>query len=271
MDAMLTFLGEWNPAVDTSISWRAKYTLWGSIVSFVCSFVPGMLFVAVGDFGWGGGLLEPYAIRKGTKKRLPSKEQQWTAIRTGTKDLFLKPLLFYLAFPTLGEPLLKFGIERLEPLQFLGDLFKMEVIFSLSFYLTHRTLHEVNWLYVNVHKIHHQFHETVGFAGQYAHIVEEATSAFHVTIAAFLVRPNFITWMAFFGVVVFEVVDAHSGYEVPWRWIYPWSNVYPWGSGARIHDYHHSHNKGSYGGGLIGFDRLFGTDKDYHNFYKKET
>jgi sterol desaturase/sphingolipid hydroxylase (fatty acid hydroxylase superfamily) len=259
-----SLMGELNPTVETSVSWRLKYMIIGSCVSFLCSFMPAMAFVVLGDWGkWD--YLQKYAIRSG-KKRLPSSEQQWQAIKTGLKDLFLKPLLFWFGWPYLGEPLLLLGTERLNGMDFLGDLLKMEVFFSVSFYLTHRVLHEVNFLYVNIHKIHHQFHESVGFAGQYAHLIEEASSAFHVSMAAYLVRPNMVTWMTFFGLVVFEVVDAHSGYSVPWRFLYPWSDVYPWGSGARSHDYHHSHNKGAYGGGLIGLDRLFGSDKMFNKF-----
>ena len=256
---------EYDPFMETSVSWQMKFTVWASVASFVMSFVPAMAFVLIGDWG---GYLDAWAIRKDTKKRLPSMEQQYTAIKTGVKDLFAKPVLLWAGFYLL-EPYLIFGGDKLSPLEFWGDILKLEVIFSFSFYCAHRTFHEVNFLYVNIHKLHHSFHETVGFAGQYSHLIEEASNAFHVSIAAILIRPNMVTFIAFFGLVLFEVVDAHSGYSVPWRFLYPWSDIYPWGSGARIHDYHHSHNKGSYGGGLISFDKIFGTDHDFKAFETK--
>ena len=70
--------------------------------------------------------------------------------------------------------------------------------------------------------------------------------------------------------VTIEFVDSHCGYDVPWNIFYPWSGIYPWGGGVRMHDYHHSHNLGTYGGGLFTiWDQLFHTDSDFRRYEKK--
>ena len=45
-------------------------------------------------------------------------------------------------------------------------------------------------------------------------------------------------------------------------------DINPWGSGARLQDYHHSHNLfGTFGGGITGlWDWAFGTDVDFRSY-----
>ena len=57
---------EYDPFMETSVSWQMKFTVWASVASFVMSFVPAMAFVLIGDWG---GYLDAWAIRKDTKKR----------------------------------------------------------------------------------------------------------------------------------------------------------------------------------------------------------
>ena len=96
----------------------------------------------------------------------------------------------------------------------------------------------------HVHKTHHSFYDTVGFAAQYHHPLESVFGAIYVVAGAALVQPSLCTFTLFLATRFSEIIDAHCGYEVPWRVMYPWSDYYPWGSGCRLHDYHHSHNRG---------------------------
>ena len=59
-----------------------------------------------------------------------------------------------------------------------------------------------------------------------------------------------------------EIVDAHSGYGVPWS---PWSYTRP----SARHEYHHSHAAGAYGSFLPFWDRLCGTDAAFQSFVAK--
>ena len=244
--------------IESMNSLRFRYTLYSTLATFFGYYCPGWFYVLADWYGF----LEPYAIRKGSK-RLPSLRQQYAAIVQATVDCFLiKPVLFWCLYPYVGQPFINFDPSPDISIN-IKEVLYMMCIFSFSFYVVHRLFHNIPFLYKNVHKIHHTYHETVGFAAQWAHIVEEISSGFHTVIAVSLVRPYFSSWIMYFFLTLVEIVDAHSGYSVPWRFLYPWSDVYPWGSGARIHDFHYSHNVGTYGGGLISFDKIFGTDRAY--------
>jgi sterol desaturase/sphingolipid hydroxylase (fatty acid hydroxylase superfamily) len=162
------------------------------------------------------------------------------------------------------------SMDRLPSLQrIIVEWITMCLVFSTSLFILHGALHS-NLLYKTVHKKHHSFHESVGFTALYAHPIEGLFGAIHVVSAILIVRPSFLGLCLFFATTVTEILDSHCGYDVPWAWVYPWSDRYPWGSGARAHDFHHSHNVGIYGGGLIGlWDRLFGTDATFREYERK--
>lgn len=160
----------------------------------------------------------------------------------------------------------------------LGDWVLMEAVYSLLFYCAHRLLHAVPFLYKHIvsetyslhyinfdmisccfkttsinclyfmlhaqHKVHHSFNRSVAFGAQYHHPLESVFGALYVIAGAALVRPTLCTFALYLATRLGETIDAHCGYDVPWRALYLWSDVYPWGSGARMHDYHHSHNRG---------------------------
>lgn len=242
------------------------YAVWSAIVLLITYYLHGWLFVLADWYGF----LDAYAIRGG-KHRLPSMKQQWDAVGAATLDCFVvKPLFVYVTYPLIGKPFIQFDSTLPSLQKMFLDFFILQIVYSTSLYTFHRMMHDIPWLYKNVHKQHHSFHESVGFTALYAHWGEAAISTLHVIIGVVLVQPHFFVYLCFFGALLVEIVDAHCGYDVPWKALYMWSDVYPWGSGARIHDYHHSHNLGSYGGGLLGlWDRLLGTDYDFRMFENK--
>ena len=65
---------------------------------------------------------------------------------------------------------------------------------------------------------------------------------------------------------VYQSVEAHSGYVVPFP-LSVWSIQWPvdWMDGGR-HEFHHSHNKGNYGGIFFFWDHLMGTDKEFNEW-----
>lgn len=70
---------------------------------------------------------------------------------------------------------------------------------------------------------------------------------------------TFLLWVV---VRVNEIVDAHSGYGLPWS---PWSYTRP----SERHEYHHSHNIGCYGSFFPFWDWAMGTDVDFRAFLSK--
>lgn len=182
----------------------------------------------------------------------------------------MKPIIFYFLFPYLFEKNLSFDAEL--PTFTTGFLhwLSMELLFSVTFFLGHGMLHKYSFLYKHIHKVHHTFHETIGFAAQFSHVLENFLAALYVYIAMKIVQPHVTVFWVYLFTRYVETTDAHSGYEVPWRLVYPWASCYPWSCGASMHDYHHSHNLGTYGGGIVSIDWLFGTDKDFKEYIRKK-
>lgn len=49
------------------------------------------------------------------------------------------------------------------------DIFGVIIVDEVLFYYGHRLFHENTWLYINVHKIHHEFQFPCGLVAAYAH------------------------------------------------------------------------------------------------------
>jgi sterol desaturase/sphingolipid hydroxylase (fatty acid hydroxylase superfamily) len=240
--------------------------VWGNLlIVFVFFYLHGWFFVLADWYGF----LDKYAIRSGSHK-VVAMEKQWAAIKEASFDLFIvKPVVFYSVYPIVAGKFIYFDNNlptiRMGLLQWLG----LKVVFATSLYVLHRAMHH-KYIYQYVHKKHHTYHDTVGFAAQFAHPVEGIVSSMHVVFGVMLIKPHYLVFCAFLASTMVEIIDSHCGYDVPWAWLYPWSDRYYWGSGARAHDYHHSHNIGTYGGGLLGvWDRWLGTDADFRKFEER--
>jgi len=125
-----------------------------------------------------------------------------------------------------------------------------------AFYWCHRTLHHPR-LYSGFHKQHHEFRVSVGVAATYSGTLESATNAFSTMLGPLLLRNkmHFSTLLLFTVLRLWETVDAHSGYSLPWS---PWSVL----RRTDRHDFHHSHNLGNFG--MFPFwDAVMGTDMHY--------
>jgi sterol desaturase/sphingolipid hydroxylase (fatty acid hydroxylase superfamily) len=271
-----------------------QFFLFSWFIIIIAFYLHSWLYL-LADWGYFGQWVEKYAIRSG-KHRYASMKLQYQAIYEATLDTFLiKPLILYFCFPYL-QNLISFDLPTAQsslpspedsnntstfPLSSslfsshfffhcFYDWILLNFLFSTSLYFIHSAFHSFSFLYKNFHKKHHLFTSTIGFTSLYAHPIESLASAFHFIGPILLIKPSFITYLLYLISVTIEFVDSHCGYDVPWGWVYPWAEIYPWGSGARIHDYHHSHNLGAYGGGVFGiWDRLFQTDADYRLFEQK--
>lgn len=243
------------------ISDRAFSTLVYWAAGLIFYYIHGLLFVYVDAHG----SMESYAVRPGGQ-RLPSTELRRAAVVEATLDnIVIKPILFFATHSLLK---VDFGPSPSFS-QGLLQWVALEVLFSFAFYVSHSTLHRLKFLYQKVHKVHHIFFKSVAFTAQYFHPVESTIGAVEFLLVVYAVRPHFVVSAVFLSTRYIEIVDAHCGYEVPWRALYPWSSIYPWGTGVRLHDYHHSHNSGCYGGGLISFDKVFGTDVEFLAYERK--
>jgi methylsterol monooxygenase len=129
------------------------------------------------------------------------------------------------------------------------------------FYWVHRALH---WgpLYKYIHKIHHEHAAPFGIAGEYAHPIESLLLGVGTALGPLLMRAHLLTLWCWLLARVWQVVDAHSGYNFPWS---PNRYVPLWG-GAEFHDYHHMAFVGNYSSTFTLWDWVFGTDRKYYSW-----
>lgn len=137
--------------------------------------------------------------------------------------------------------------------------------FDFMFYWSHRLMHHKR-LYKHCHKIHHQYHSSVGVACAHEHPIESFVQLLAwwlpIAFAGFLNRRNgglHISTLFYHHCFRWiETVDAHSGHEFPFS---PFHAI-PIFGGARRHDYHHRAFDGNYGSTIF-WDWMCGTSKDF--------
>lgn len=127
----------------------------------------------------------------------------------------------------------------------------------LGFYAAHRTLHEVPWLYKNVHKQHHEYKGTIGIAAEHAHPIEQMTANLIPTMGGslFFGRHPLVFWV-FLAARLQQTYEGHSGYCFAGTWAHRIGLTNA--DGAAFHDHHHTTNVGNYAGDTT--DYMFGTD-----------
>ena len=274
----------YNTCIDYKISNSNLFGLGIYITYFIFFYIHSWFFQLADWYGF----LNQYSIRNthttnnnnnnnnnihnihkiGTR-RTPPLEDQWIGLKECTIDiLFIKPILLYIMAPYMLD-YISFELILPSTSIIVIDIFIMEIIFSTLFYFGHVIYHKIPFLYKNIHKKHHYFHESIAFTAQYFHVFESICSICYLLLGALIIKPHYITFLIFLIFRFIEIVDAHCGYDIPWKCLYLWSDFYPWGlNGARMHDFHHSHNIGAYGGGMICWDYICGTDINFRNFEK---
>lgn len=142
------------------------------------------------------------------------------------------------------------------------DIFGSIVIDEVLFYYGHRLFHENTWLYINVHKIHHEFQYPCGLVAAYAHPSEMLISnVLPLGLGLIVLHCNFFTVMVWACAAVVGTQTHHSGY----RWPY----VMPFDNQPDYHDFHHKAFNTNYG--LLGWcDALHGTDTKYWEFVRNK-
>lgn len=139
----------------------------------------------------------------------------------------------------------------------LGHFLFAFLFLETWFYWGHRTMHEVKWLR-EWHNQHHEFRTPVGLAAEYADWKEDIFVNFcSTTLGIILCACHPIEFYFFISFRLWETVDVHSGYQLPFT---PFR--------AELHDYHHMRQNGCYGAFFM--DELFGTDKRFKEHLKKK-
>ena len=171
--------------VDAGYSERMWFTVGTSLVHTLCYVIINGFFWTVARQGWFARYELPRKDPQRPKPELVAKTLREAAIGQTVTG----PLTVYLLYPaakSMGMP------GMLDPLPDFATMYVAVllafVINDWGFYWTHRLLH-TKFLYKRVHKQHHTYIGTIGFAAEYAHWFEVFLSNQLPTIAG--------TW--FFG------------------------------------------------------------------------
>eukprot|EP00732_Lithocolla_globosa_P003913 Lithocolla_globosa_v1_NODE_3345_length_1694_cov_7.418548.p1 type:complete len:348 gc:universal NODE_3345_length_1694_cov_7.418548:1627-584(-) len=243
---------KWYLKIACKFSTRQK-VFFTMVITFIHSslyFVLNSFFLASDKFHW----LDKYKLPR-KESQQPSKSLLWKTILTqvvsqflvtpifllkkGGADLFFKNNSYQCHSPLPSNPLLVFA-------WFSGSAFFND----FGFYATHRTMHEVPFLYKHIHKQHHEYVGTVGFAAEYSHPLEGIMSNILPTIGfPFLMKIHplaFFVWLAW---RLEETYEGHSGYCFLETTAGQWGLLN--GFKSAFHDYHHTRNKGNFGAPFV--------------------
>jgi len=127
----------------------------------------------------------------------------------------------------------------------LLDMFILSIFQCIYFYILHRLFH-LNFLYKNIHYIHHKNYITLPYSALNCHIIE------HI----------FINIMSLF--IGTKFWSCHQNSFIVWIWyatitsVYTHSNIIREKNPMR-HDFHHLLKNVNYGSGYEFMDKLFGT------------
>lgn len=171
-------------------------------------------------------------------------------VLTGPAVLYyLYPLFKYFGAPAFDAPLPSF--QR----QFLVFVFA-NVFNGWGFYWTHRLVHSKS-LYVWIHKKHHMYKGTIGFAAEYAHPIEQVISNQGPTIGGVLLcGAHFSLVLSWLVNRLQQTYEGHSGYCFYGTFLHRIGLTNS--DAAAYHDYHHTGNRGNFGGPAY-LDHFFGT------------
>ena len=99
-------------------------------------------------------------------------------------------------------------------------------------------------------------------AAEWCHPIEDLFgNVLPTVIGPLLLRSHVMLFWLYVGSKLWQSLDAHSGFALPFP-LSPWSAI-RYMDCAPAHDFHHSHNAGNYGGYFIFWDRVMGTDRAY--------
>jgi sterol desaturase/sphingolipid hydroxylase (fatty acid hydroxylase superfamily) len=237
----------WALLLDNYVSWTgdASFVYFGPLSVWLSQLIPycffGVLFTVLDVFQWPRFLYRfkvqnrPYQVEGGSRN--PSLLR--TLVRVAVAFATELPVL--IAFQIGTARFFGTGLRTVYDapswMEIAFAIVVLTLMSEVAFYFTHRLLHEVPFLYVNVHKYHHEFRSPIALASEAQHPVEMALcTAFGMTFWPFLLGTH--SQVMIIGTVIgtFSSMSDHSGY-----WLF--------GNGIQpmFHDWHHEFVNGNFG------------------------
>ncbi|ESP05589.1 hypothetical protein LOTGIDRAFT_103020 [Lottia gigantea] len=134
------------------------------------------------------------------------------------------------------------------------DLFGSILIYDALFFFFHFAIHKNNWLYKNLHAVHHHHDKMHAHITNQLSVSERIILILSANFALKILNSHPLTRLLFVPVFIFLLVDNHLGYDLPFGWdkIVPFHLM----GGPRKHYHHHIHGGGNYQPFLCYLDQL---------------
>jgi sterol desaturase/sphingolipid hydroxylase (fatty acid hydroxylase superfamily) len=227
--------------------WATMTWLWLTLLYWICS-----AYFAIFDFSLSPKSLAQYKFQtKGadilymhSKYKQAVKWALFSQLTAGISVCYITAPLMLRRCPSFSSELPSFPVIIF---QFIIVLLFEEV----WFYFTHRLFHNNNFLWKNVHSIHHQFNAPIACAAVACHPIEHfIVNCLPLLLGACLAKMHFKVAIVWYSLAIINTTCTHSGY-----------NLF-----SRNHDRHHENFKTNFGVLEI-FDTLLHTS--YSKYLKK--
>ena len=127
---------------------------------------------------------------------------------------------------------------------------------DLYFYVTHFLLHWNNFIFIKIHKIHHESHNPTPFSGHSMHVVESTIYFFSSLLMAYLFQvPHWMFRLLHKGLILFPL-EGHAGFG-------SWER-----EDSHNHYLHHAFFEKNYGSSPL-WDHIFGTNFKLEEKHRK--
>eukprot|EP00045_Choanoeca_perplexa_P005826 m.48754 g.48754 ORF g.48754 m.48754 type:complete len:328 (-) comp13317_c0_seq1:152-1135(-) len=202
-------------------------------------------------------MAEAYQLPRQKHQRPTAKLVKKTLMQSAISHWLIQPLMLYLLYPILAKrmsttPLpLSTGPLLIAACQFASSV----LINDALFYWSHRLLHH-KVLYKRFHKQHHEYTGPIGIAAEYAGPLEQLLSnQFPTLIGPFVTGMHVHVWLVYLTWRLVRTYETHSGLSFRNTFLGRMGLLH--GHGALYHDFHHTNNKGNYGGNRLACDTQY--------------
>eukprot|EP01083_Nonionella_stella_P056684 149133_1 len=234
------------------------------LLNFMFSAAPFLLVCAYYDMLYKYKVFSSYRISP-SYASYPAKSLVSKSVSDDFKfQLICLPLLNFLGFNIDGnfDPIPNVFMICIK---FLGAIY----LFDILFHLSHAALHHP-FLY-KYHKLHHEYKETVSWAGTWTSWFEFFFCTFPSTILPIgLLSLHPFTALLYTMYRNVETAVTHSGYDLPLYLspLFVMKHLPGHYEQERLHAFHHSHNDGCFG--FYFTDSIWGSNEKFRKYYFKQ-
>ena len=218
--------------------------------------------------------LELPAVEKHKTNNVPWPWQidpHWRRLASKTAALFIVNQIF-VGWLGVQVKMLIFDNEpirtSLEDLPSFPVMVSQVVFFTLCedffAFAAHVLLHHP-LLYKRIHKVHHEYFNTIAYSVDYMHPIETLFSELVAKNAGPVMmggKAHILTIMVYLILQSVESAECHSGYSFPFA-VAPTKHL-PFAAPASFHNHHHLINNGNFANTFVFWDAIFGTTSIYY-------